>query len=212
VAPHSVGLTGRHVGGSVVGTRIAQYPNGIAIFEVTCRCGRALRRNSSTLRYAIRHGLSVECQQCRKDSGGGVWETASLLRRVADGGPVYTDYETEDICSEVMEELEATFGPRVERIPLPLYVEPGSMLGLVAADRLEEIDRLNEWDPLWAADALKKKAKAPAAPPKAVANVLAQRPAAAAPAPSSILLKEPTRSEANGQCWHFIAPARRKRG
>src|SRR5271170_3723275 len=94
VAPHSVGLTGRHVGGSVVGTRIAQYPNGIAIFEVTCRCGRALRRNSSTLRYAIRHGLSVECQQCRKDSGGGVWETASLLRRVADGGPVYTDYET----------------------------------------------------------------------------------------------------------------------
>ena len=116
-------VLGEMVGESEVVERLGfglERSRGI-LWSVKCVCGELQIRSSGQINAALRKGHSLSCPPCVKEylrgSGAYLRDQRSLARleRVLDGGPVWSAYEIADLQAEVLSDLEAEFGPTVER-------------------------------------------------------------------------------------------------
>ena len=112
---------GDKIGRSVVGRCIMDDNRGLKVWEVTCEgCGKVQLRPTGALTTALRRRTQgVQCPECLRElrtSKFTIERSTFFTERVLEGGPIYTEWETEDICRDVMASLLNEFGPMVESI------------------------------------------------------------------------------------------------
>jgi hypothetical protein len=98
-------------------------------FEVTCHfCERVQIRSAGQINNALRCNCPLVCPDCRREERIIRMHAVQdyRLERVLSGGPMYTVAELDDICADVIEELEAEHGPVDEdATESPFNVDPG---------------------------------------------------------------------------------------
>lgn len=126
-------LTGKRIGGSVVGACVGRDPrqNNARIYDVSCAgCGRSQFRSSSLLGWKLRHGGSVECPGCVTERARGrqAEREEAFRERARQGGPVYTVFEVMALQESVRAALIEKFGEPYDPddfMPVPLHVAVG---------------------------------------------------------------------------------------
>ncbi len=118
-APRVVNV-GDRVGQSVV-LRDLGVASQCRRFEITCHhCDCIQIRSTGQINAALRYGRPLVCPKC---VGEGYlarkFEVQDRrLERVLAGGPMYTAFEIDDMCSSVLNDLEAEFGPSNDDTPI----------------------------------------------------------------------------------------------
>jgi len=133
IVPKRLGdLTGKTIGGSVVGARVGvRERDGATMYEVPCAgCGATQLRASSALGHTLRKDGTVECPRCRAERWRGMRaEREAMFRaRARAGGPVWTTAEVMSLRASVLAGLVAAFGEPVDpddSMPVPLVIAPG---------------------------------------------------------------------------------------
>lgn len=105
---------GESSSGSTVLRDLGVDEKGRRQFEITCgRCQAPQTRNSGQINFAFRKGFPVTCPRCMVDGYAArlLQRSDVITERVLGGGPIYTAWETADMCEGILADLEAEFGP-----------------------------------------------------------------------------------------------------
>jgi hypothetical protein len=100
--------------GSTVLRDLGVDEKGHRRFEITCgRCQAPQTRNSGQINFAFRKGFPVTCPRCMAEGYVArlLQHSDIITERVLGGGPIYTAWETDDMCKDILAELEEEFGP-----------------------------------------------------------------------------------------------------
>jgi len=107
--------------GDRVGQSVVLRDLGVSIncrrFEITCHfCEHIQIRSTGQINDALRRNRPIVCPECLREGrlARAFVVQDKRLERVLDGGPMYTAFELDDICSDVLFDLEAEFGPSIE--------------------------------------------------------------------------------------------------
>lgn len=108
---------GDRVGDSIILREIGSVGRRGRLFEVTCAsCSKPQIRSSGQLNRLLRSRYMVECPECRTERRSGERQFKitcrgdAILRRVQEGGPIYTGDEIQNIVNDVWSSLEDEFG------------------------------------------------------------------------------------------------------
>jgi hypothetical protein len=107
--------------GDRIGPSVVLRDLGVSVkcrrFEVTCHfCDCVQIRSTEQINASLRRNRPIVCPECLKE--GRLIRSFAIqdkrLERVLAGGPTYTLFEIDDMCSDVLSDLEAEFGPSIE--------------------------------------------------------------------------------------------------